>query len=166
MSIGDDVEDLKDQIRKSISSIDKQQIARLMQQAFTLCETLKGELQGANPERKKELSLIMGDFREFLASESSKLSKMAGLTEDQFVKYNENPENFTQEQWIALQNVRKKFSDKTKEIRQIIKKKEPVSEKEEEVPLTGHRIVRSSLTPPKKKKVVLKKVKKSKWIRS
>ncbi len=167
MGVKEEVEALKLQIKKGIDLNDQQLLSTLLKQAFDLCEHVKQELEEGGVEKKKELGPLMQDFKEFLAKEGTRLSKKAGLTEEEFLKYNETPENFTPEQWEALQNVRKKFAIKTKEIRQVIKHKR----QEIQIAKPAEK-QKFGLVLPKdesstvKKKAVLKKVKKSKWMKT
>ena len=134
MGFREEVEDLKGQIRKSVAVNDKEQVGELLKQAFTLCETIRDVLQTSNEVEKKAMTGIMGDFKLFLAEESGKLSKKMGLTEEQLANYNENPENFSKEQWMVMQAIKKRFSAKTKEIRNVIKKTNPPSSFLDKIP--------------------------------
>lgn len=184
MSIKEDVEDLKGQIRKSIESNDRQQMALLLKQAFALYEKVKLSLQeGTDEQERLKNAEIMKEFREFLAAESKKLSKRAGVSEEEMLRYNENPENFTKEQWIAMQRMKKAFSSKTKEIRQVIKQKnieaKPANKFQKEE--MAEAVLKSTLEKfklkpgvkiepawrlPPKKKTLPKRIKKDKWLKS
>jgi hypothetical protein len=180
MGVLQDIEDLKGQIRKSIDQGSKERIAALLQQSFALCETIKEAVKTAGEKEKQELSQAMAGFREFLATETVRLSKKMGMTEDQMLQKRENPENFSKEQWMTLQAIKKKFSSKTKEIKEAVKanpiklsKKASISPLKREVPENLKEFIEKNpallkkipgLAPPKK--VAKKHVKKSKWMKS
>lgn len=121
MGVHEDVEDLKFQIKKSIDVNNKAQVLGLLKQAFSLCDTLKGTLQTCTEEERRDLKAVLQDLRDFVASETTRLSKKIGMSEDQFAKFNENPDNFSPEQWKAMQEIRQMFSKQTKELKSAIK---------------------------------------------
>jgi alanyl-tRNA synthetase len=178
MSVREDIKDLKMQIRRSIDTGNKALLGDLIKQAVIFCEKIKETLKEADAETRAELSKEMADLKTFLSSETKRLSKKMGLTEDELVRYNENPENFSKEEWNALQIIKKNFAQKAKELRQIVRK--PTSQKKlpasldhlpphlKEVLESNPNLVKITLPPKQggKKKVVLKKVKKNKWVKS
>lgn len=178
MSIHEDIEELKAQIRRSIDTGNKNLLGDLVRQAVGFCEKIKEIVKTADADTKASLSKELSDLKAFLSSETSRLSKKMGLTEEEFVRHNENPENFSKEQWAALQGIKKNFAQRAKEFRQAVRKPSP--EKKAPNPLdklppkwkalaeSNPNLVKISVTDPrsKKKKVVLKKVKKSKWVKS
>lgn len=182
MSIYEDVEDLKSQIRKSIDTQDKKSIADLLKQSFSLCEKIKEVIKESDEEERKKLSKSMQDFRMFLESEAKKLSKNMGLTQDQFAKYNETPENFSPEQWRGMQMIKQRFAAKTKEMRQTIRHHVPAKKgsspsKLPELPENWRQLIaenpnivsitpKGEESPKKKKKIAVRKIKKSSWIKS
>src|SRR3989339_2191412 len=128
MGIYEDIDDLKIQVRKGIDSNDKKQVGELLRQAFALCENIKELIKTSDEDERKNLSNAMQDFRFFLESESKKLSKKMGLSDDQFARFSENPANFSKEQWIGMEAIKGRFAAKTKEIRQVIKQHVPKKE--------------------------------------
>lgn len=126
MGIREDVELIKDQIRASVDSSNAQALSRLIMQAFTLCKKLKEMLEEAGPLEKKQLAEMMTSLRDFIGSEGVRLSKKVGMSEEQLIQYNENPNNFSPEQWKAMQNIKNSFhaeaQEITKKMRQKIKK--------------------------------------------
>jgi hypothetical protein len=185
MGIYEDVEDLKVQIKRGIASNNKDEIAELLKQAFSLCEKIKDLLKTADQEQKQSLNKMMQDLKAFLAREVSSLSKKMGLSEDELARYNENPENFTKEQWMVMQAIKKKFSSQTKEIRKIARGHEPIGLEKipanwKELILSNPNITKMTLpsgetvhTPfvsptsaPKKKKKASKRTKRSKWMKT
>ncbi len=184
MGIAEDVEDLKLKIKKTVDMNNTSKLSDLLAQAFTLCESIKEGLKGANEEDRKELSGIMKGFRECLSKETARLSKKMGVSEEQLARYNENPENFTKEQWMIMKAVKKRFSIQAREIKKVIKANPIIGKKKgpllprPKVPanwkeqLEGNpNIIKISPALPnicknKKKKVGLRKVRKSKWVKS
>jgi hypothetical protein len=177
MSIHEDIDELKAQIRRSIDTGNKNLLADLVRQALGFCEKIKEILKDADAETKADLSKEMGDLKSFLASETGRLSKKMGLTEDEFVRYNENPENFSKEQWAALQGIKKNFAKKAKELRQVVRKapaEKKIPAALDHLPAGWKKLIESNpnlvkITLPSsrnKKKVVLRKVKKSKWVKT
>jgi hypothetical protein len=183
MGIYEDIEDLKVQIKRGIATNNKQEISELLKQAFSLCEKIKDLLVDADQEQKIELNKSMQDLKAFLAHEVASLSKKMGLTEDELARYNENPENFTQEQWLVMQAIKKKFSSQTKEIRKIAKGQDPVGI--EKIPANWKELIASNpnitkitlpsgetlhapftSSPSSKKKQIPKRTKKSKWMKT
>ncbi len=190
MGIAEDVEDLKFKIRKTVDVNKTGKLSDLLAQSFDLCEKIKETLKKAEDKEKRELNNVMKGFREFLSEEMARLSKKMGLTEDQLARFNENPENFSKEQWMIMKAVKKRFSAQTKEIRKVIKAN-PVTNKKREPLLPKPKIpvnwkeqiegnpniikiiptlpgVSKSETEKKKKKkrIGLRKVKKNKWLKS
>lgn len=182
MSIHDDIEELKMQIRRSIDTGNKALLGDLVRQAVGFCEKIKEILKDADAETKASLSQEMTDLKAFLSKETARLSKKMGLTEDEFVRYNENPANFSKEQWAAMQGIKKNFAVKTKELRQSIRKSTPASAQTKKLPdaldkipvgwktliESNPNLVKITMGDDrrKKKKLVLKKVKKSKWVKT
>jgi len=185
MGIYEDVEDLKVQVKRGIATNNKEEIAALLRQAFSLCEKIKELLKTADQEQKQSLNKTMKDLKAFLAQEISLLSKKMGLSEDELARYNENPENFTKEQWMVMQAIKKKFSSQTKEIRKISRGHNPVAIEKipsnwKELIASNPKIIKMTLPsgetidkpfafsppPPKKKKKTTKRTKKSKWMKT
>ena len=186
MGVYEDVEDLKVQIKRSIASNNKQEIGELLKQAFSLCDKIKEMLKTADHEQKVELNKRMQDLKAFLAHEVSSLSKKMGLTEDELARYNEIPENFTKEQWLVMQAIKKKFSSQTKEIRKIARGHDPAAL--EKIPSNWKELIASNPNitkmtlpsgqtlhapftspvppPPNKKKKAPKRTKRSKWMKT
>ncbi len=185
MGIYEDVEDLKVQIKRGIATNNKEEIAELLKQAFSLCEKIKELLKTADQDQKQSLNKMMQDLKAFLAHEVSNLSKKMGLTEDELARYNENPENFTKEQWMVMQAIKKKFSSQTKEIRKITKSQDPVAI--DKIPSNWKELIASNpnitkmtlpsgetvnapfVSPPsapKKNKKAPKRTKRSKWMKT
>ncbi len=183
MSLYEEIEELKVRIKKSVDLNNTAKTSDLMTQAFSVCEKIKEVLKEAGPQETKDLNKLMTNFREFLSVETKRLSKKMNLTEEQLARHNENPENFSKEQWIVMQAIRKRFSAETKEIRKVVKNKtallESASSKgirsklpgnlkalmEGDVSMTSNSLLSPELMT-KKKKIVLRKVKKNKWIKS
>ncbi len=176
MGVYEDVEDLKSQIKRSVETNNKKEVAELLKLAFSLCVNVKELLKTADTEEKKKLNAIMQDFRKFLSEETARLSKKMGLTEEQFARYNENPENFSKEQWAAMQMIKQKFNSETKEIRKVARKNDPRAVKIDGLPenwvelIEGNPYVTelpsSFPSTKKKKKVHVTRTKKSKWMKS
>lgn len=179
MSIHEDIEDLKMQIRRSIDTGNKGLLGDLVKQAVGFCEKITEILKTANPETKENLSKEMNDLKAFLAVETKRLSKKMGLTEDELVRHNENPENFSKDQWVAMQGIKKSFAKRTKDMRQMIRKSsadKKVASPLDKIPPEWKDLIEKNpkilkITTregfdKKKKKLVLKKVKKSKWLKT
>ncbi len=147
MSISEEIEELKSQIVNGIQTNQRGQVMQLLKKAFALCESLKATLQASSLEERKALAESLQNFRIFLREEAEKLSKKSGMTEDEMLRYNENPDNFSKEQWGAMQEIRKVFSKQRKEIRNIVKEspaegdKKPAKKKR---PRSGRKIVTKS----------------------
>lgn len=162
MGIREDAEDLKMQIKKSIDVNNKAQVLGLLKQAFSLCETLKGTLQTCSEGERKDLKAVLQDLRDFVGDETVRLSKKAGMSEDEFTRFNENPDNFSKEQWKAMQEIRQMFSKQTKEIRTAIRTNPMAKEavKEENAPTL--KLTKSTNEAQK----TPKGLRRSKWVKS
>ena len=66
MGIKEDIEDLKHQIKRSISSRNTEQTANLLKMSFEFCEKIKDNMANANEGELKNLTELMMDFRDFL----------------------------------------------------------------------------------------------------
>jgi len=187
VGIAEDVEDLKLKIRKTVDMNKTGKLSELLAQSYDLCEKIKEILVSAEDKEKKELNNVMKGLREFLSKEMGRLSKKMGLTEDQLARFNENPENFSKEQWMIMKAVKNRFSIQTKEIRKVIKAtpnfprgkgpllpKPKIPSNWKEQLNANPNIIKISPAIPgvsksenvKKKKVGLRKVKKNKWLKS
>jgi hypothetical protein len=189
VGISDDIEDLKLRIRKTVDMNEQTKLSDLLAQSLDLCEKVKVILRDAEDKEKKELNNSLKEFKQFLSHETARLSKKMGLTEDQFARFNENPENFSKEQWMVMKAVKKRFAIQAKEIKKVIKDNPNITKRKgallpkpklpedwREQIQNNPDIIRISPAIPgvaksqpesnKKKKVGLRKVKKSKWLKS
>lgn len=88
-------------------------LEEILQSSLGLFEQLKEKLQEGNPEQKAELSRLLKDMHTKLTTEAEALIKKSGMKEEDLLAFNENPANFTKDQWAVMQEAKKKMLDTT-----------------------------------------------------
>lgn len=153
MSLKEECQQLSDLFRRAAEGqpIDLQ---RVFAQSLQFFEHLKVELQAEDPERKKEAMAMLMEIYQHMMTDTKLICETSGMTEEQLISFAENPANFSQEQWISIQESRQKIFNAGQELAKTI---EGLSTPQIE-----------SKTPQKtpKNQDPTKKVKKSDWMRS
>lgn len=120
-------------------------------QSLGFFNELKEQMQNGSPEDKQEAVKMMGELYAQMMKATKEITEKSGLSEDQLLSYAENPDNFTPDQWRAIQESRQKISQAGQDLAKVISKQgapSPEKEKREKPPNEG------------------KKPKKSDWMRS
>lgn len=97
-------------------------LLELFKESLRLFEKLKDILGSCSEEEKKEVFAVMAEMHQFLLKESKKIAERSGMSEDQLLRFSENPDNFTPNQWKALEVIKVKLNDTAKDLTKIIRK--------------------------------------------
>lgn len=123
MQIRDEFNRLMNKFRQSVESKSSPNLVELFKDSLRLFERLKEMLTYSNEEEKKEILKMMAEMHDFLGSETKKLAEKTGMSEDQMLRFAENPDNFTPEQWRTLEMVRDRLGRTANEMSRLVKKK-------------------------------------------
>lgn len=120
--ITDDIQHLMKELQKSVDVNGSVNLQLLLQEALRLFENLKTVLPGTTEAERKKIIEKMAEMHTFLMGESKRLSSQTGLSEAQILRFSENPDNFTREQWDLLKGVKGVMDTQSRDIRQIMQK--------------------------------------------
>jgi hypothetical protein len=84
-------------------------IEEVFAQSLMFFEHLKEQIRTGSPEERKEATDMMVQMYQQMMVETKRISERSGLSEEQLASYAENPSNFTQEQWRAIQESKEKI---------------------------------------------------------
>ena len=121
MRVVDDIHKVMDNLRKSVDASGNIDLPFILQEVIGLFDRVKGVLPTTNLEERTKIFKAIGEMHEFLQSETKRLASKSGLTEVQMVRFSENPDNFTKEQWDLISSVQSKMGDQAKEIKDVMK---------------------------------------------
>jgi hypothetical protein len=121
-TVTDDIKHLMQELQKSVDVNGAVNLQLLLQEALRLFEKLKAVLPETTEEERKQIIAKMAEMHSFLMGESKRLSSQTGLSEAQILRFAENPDNFSKEQWDLLRGVRSVMDSQGRDIRQIMQK--------------------------------------------
>jgi thiamine kinase-like enzyme len=127
MAFTDEVDNVMADLQKSVDANGNIDLALLLAEVVTLFDHLKTTLPKSNPEERQEIVEKMMHLHNFLIKESKRLSDQTGISQDQMVRFAENPDNFTKDQWALLENVRNTLGSRTEEIKVVMQEFAPQS---------------------------------------
>lgn len=155
---------LEDEFRRLIrlfeeaSAGKKVNLEEVFKESLAFFEHLKAEIAKGTPEDKQEAMRMMKELYQQMVAQTKKICETTGLSEEQLVAYAENPQNFTPDQWRAIQESKQKISRVSNELVQTIQSKESAAP-ESKSPI--------EIQPPTaKKRPGARRVDRSKWMRS
>ena len=121
MKIVEDIHKVMDDLRKSVDASGNIDLPFVLQEVISLFDRVKGMLPTTNAEERTKVFKAIGEMHEFLQGETKRLASKSGLTEAQMVRFSENPDNFTKEQWSLISSVKSKMGDQAREIKDVMK---------------------------------------------
>jgi hydroxymethylglutaryl-CoA reductase len=93
----------------------------MVKEFLVFFEKLKQELRIADEAQKREIFALMNDMHKKLLAETKKISEKTGMTDDQLLKFIENPSNFSPDQWQTIQEAKTKMKHASEELTQSLK---------------------------------------------
>ena len=121
MKISDDVQALMNKLEKSVDAGGGPTIPHLLAEVLQLFDYLKNILPSTSATERQEIFLNMAQLHAFLQTQMQRLCSTTGLSEEQLLRFSENPDNFSKEQWALLDEVKSKMSQQSKEVKDIMK---------------------------------------------
>ncbi|NDD58052.1 MAG: hypothetical protein EBZ47_02210 [Chlamydiae bacterium] len=121
MNIRDELSGLISKFQKEASKGGRVDLLALFKDSLILFEKMKDVLSRCSEEEKKEVFQVMNELHQFLVSESRKIAERSGLSEEQIMRFAENPDNFSAGQWKALEVIKNKLGETAKEMSNLIK---------------------------------------------
>jgi ClpP class serine protease len=134
MKLREEFTKLMEKFKRGVESQSNPNLPELFKDSIQLFERLKDMLAQSNEQEKKEIIKLMAEMHDFLSRETKKLAEKTGLSEDQMLRFAENPDNFSAEQWRTLELIRARLNKTATEMAGLVKKKslsdEPSAQKE------------------------------------
>lgn len=121
MQIKKDIESLMNKLEKSVDSNGNQILPGVFREVMNLFEVLKENLPKMNAVERQEVFQNMHNLHQFLQGQIQKLSVRSGLSEEQLLRFSENPDNFSGEQWSLLTEVKEKMQLQSNELKEVMK---------------------------------------------
>lgn len=121
MKIVEDIHKVMDDLRKSVDASGNIDLPFVLQEVISLFDRVKVMLPTTNAEERTKVFKAIAEMHEFLQGETKRLASKSGLTETQMVRFSENPDNFTKEQWNLIGAVKTKMGDQAREIKDVMK---------------------------------------------
>lgn len=92
----------------------------MMSDTALFFEKVQIELEKGSPEEKQELLDMMEKMYKKLNEESERISKEAGMSEQELMAYSENPDNFSPMQWMLLEHTKKSMKKSGRQITKLL----------------------------------------------
>ena len=121
MKIVEDIYKVMDDLRKSVDASGNIDLPYVLQEVISLFDRVKVMLPTTNAEERTKVFKAIAEMHEFLQGETKRLASKSGLTEVQMVRFSENPDNFTKEQWNLISTVKAKMGEQAREIKDVMK---------------------------------------------
>lgn len=116
-----ELESLMDKLNKSIENGENQLSNVVFREVMMIFEGLKERLPLMSPEGRQDVLLLMHKFHAFLQEQVKKISVQAGLSEEQLLRFAENPDNFSPEQWSMLCQVKQEMQQQSNDLKEVMK---------------------------------------------
>lgn len=84
-------------------------------------ERFKHIMVNGTPEEKKKAVEKVMILKKRIEEETKRICEKTGMSEDQLAQYSSNPKNFTDDQWHAIEDAKKKLEKGVGEIRQVVR---------------------------------------------
>jgi hypothetical protein len=97
-------------------------LQELFSESMAFFEKLKEEFAQGTPEDRREALQMMAQMHKEVISESQKIIKNSGMSEDQLFAFADNPSNFTPEQWQEFQKSKSQIHAAGMELVESVKK--------------------------------------------
>lgn len=127
MLITEEINQVMSDLQKSVDANGNVDLPTLLAEVVTLFEHLKAALPKTNPKERTDIVEKMSQLHTFLLKESKRLSSQTGISEEQMLRFAENPDNFTKEQWNLLEKVKTVMGSQTNEIKKVMEEFYPKS---------------------------------------
>lgn len=127
MLITQEIDQVMADLQKSVDANGNIDLPVLLAEVVTLFEHLKSVLPKTNPQERTAIVDKMSQLHVFLLKESKRLSNQTGISEEQMLRFAENPDNFTKEQWALLDKVKSVMTIQTNEIKKVMEDFAPKS---------------------------------------
>lgn len=127
MSITQEIEHVMSDLQKSVDANGNVNLAVLLTEVVDLFHHLKSALPKTNPQERSEIIGKMTELHTFLNKETKRLANQTGLSEEQMLRFAENPNNFTKDQWTLLEKVKTVMGAEAEEIKKVMKQFTPAS---------------------------------------
>lgn len=122
MHLREDFNRLMEKFQREGSKKGKANLLELFKESLRLFEKLKETLANCSEEEKKQVFEVMAEMHKFLMQETKKIAERSGMSEDQLLRFSENPDNFSPSQWKALEVIKQKLDQTGKEVAGLIRK--------------------------------------------
>lgn len=122
MHLREDFQRLMDKFQNEGSKRGKADLLELFKESLRLFEKLKDTLATCSDEEKKQVFEVMAEMHKFLMQETKKIAEKSGMSEEQLLRFSENPDNFSPSQWKALEVIKQKLDQTGKEVASLIRK--------------------------------------------
>lgn len=127
MLITEEINQVMSDLQKSVDANGNIDLPTLLAEVVTLFENLKSVLPKTNPKERTDIVDKMSQLHTFLLKESKRLSSQTGISEEQMLRFAENPDNFTKDQWSLLEKVKTVMGAQTNEIKKVMEEFYPKS---------------------------------------
>lgn len=127
MAFIDEVDMVMADLQRSVDLNGNIDLALLLAEVVTLFDHLKTTLPKSNPQERDQIVEKMNHLHSFLVKESKRLSSQTGISEEQMLRFAENPDNFSKAQWSLLENIRGALGSRTEEIKLVMQQFAPQS---------------------------------------
>lgn len=97
----------------------------LFKESLHLFEKLKDVLKNCSEEDKKQVFAMMAEMHQFMMRETRKIAEKTGMTEDQLMRFSENPDNFTSSQWKSLEVIKEKLENTAQDLKGLLRTDTP-----------------------------------------
>ncbi len=124
-SITEEIDQVMTDLQKSVDVNGNVDLPVLLAEVISLFEHLKSALPKTNPKERSDIVDKMAQLHLFLLRESKRLSKQTGISEEQMIRFAENPDNFTRDQWLLLERVKSVMTAQTNDIKEVMKEFAP-----------------------------------------
>jgi len=124
MSILEEIDHVMHDLQKSVDAKGNINLANLLAEVVTLFEHLKVELPQRQQEDRAVLMNKIMQLHQFLQSETRRLAAQTGISEEQMLRFAENPDNFSKDQWALLENIKRTMGAQTSDIKKVIQSSE------------------------------------------
>ncbi len=111
-------------------------------------------LNGSKEEKKEAVKKVMM-LKKKIEEETHRVCEKTGMTPEQLVEFSNNPKNFSDDQWDAIEGAKKRLEQGVGEIKEAVKTKKE-----------GRTSVQEGVAPEEGKKTKKKKKPPKNWIQS
>ena len=96
---------------EDVEKIDAEKIKATLESSMKFSQLLQDKMVSGTEEEKKELQEFLQEMQAKIEEEKKKIFEKIGMSENELISYLENKENFTDEQWRAMQDMKKELME-------------------------------------------------------